>query len=243
MGIIATPLGSLLSLIYNLVDSYGLAIVIFTIIVKMCLYPLYSKQIKSTARMAEVQPKMLEIQKKYQNDQEMLNAKMMEFYKEEKFNPMGGCLPMIIQMPIIFALFALLRNPITYMGGSEEMLLAVHEPFLWINDLSQPDLWILPIAAGISTFISFSMTQSQNAATAQAGAVASTQGMMKMMKYVFPVMIVFMGRSFPAGLTIYWFLNTVIQIFFNLHFNRMKKKMLGQAPKKVKIKKVKRKED
>ncbi len=225
IGVIAKPMGWLLEQIYSLIGVYGLALVVLTLIVKLCLYPLYATQIKSTARMASIQPKVKEIQAKYANDKETMNLKMMELYKEEKFNPMGGCLPMLIQMPIIFGLFALLRNPMLYLS-SNDMLMAVHENFIWISDLSQPDPWILPIAAGITTFISFSQTQAQ-----QAGSEASAQmaPMMKMMKYFFPIMIVLMGRSFPAGLTIYWFFGQVIQIFFNLHLNKVREKIKAEA--------------
>lgn len=228
IGLIAVPLGWLLSFIYSLLNDYGITLVIFTILVKGCLYPLYAAQIKSTAGMADIQPKMQALQRKYANDKETLNIKMMELYKEEKFNPMGGCLPMVIQMPIIFGLFALLRNPMAYIS-SDSMLLAIHESFLWIMDLSQPDLWILPIAAGVTTFISFSQTQSQQ------GSVNNQMApMMNMMKYFFPVMIVWMGRSFPAGLTIYWFIGTLVQIGFNFRLNRLRKKMKEESEKKRK---------
>ena len=242
MGVIAKPLGIFLGFIYNLVGSYGLAIVIFTVIVKCCLYPLYATQIKSTMMMASVQPKMQEIQRKYANDQQMQQQKMMELYKEEGYNPMSGCLPLIIQLPIIYALFELLRNPLLYLGDSDAMILAVHEAFLWIQDLSQPDLWILPIAAGVSTYFSFTMTQQQTAAAPQANGM-DMNGMMKAMKYVFPIMIIFMGRSFPAGLTVYWFLNTAIQILFNIRFNSMRRKVAAGIPLNAKkVKKAKDKE-
>ncbi|MFV0518112.1 MAG: YidC/Oxa1 family membrane protein insertase [Aminipila sp.] len=228
IGFIAVPLGWLLSFIYNLVDNYGITLIIFTVFVKGCLYPLYATQIKSTAVMADIQPKMQALQKKYANDKETLNIKMMELYKEEKFNPMGGCLPMLIQMPIIFGLFALLRNPMAYIS-SDSMILAIHESFLWIMDLSQPDLWILPILAGATTFISFSQTQSQ-----QGGANNQMAPMMNIMKYIFPVTIVLMGRSFPAGLTIYWFIGTLVQIGFNFRLNRLRKKMKEESEKRRK---------
>lgn len=228
IGFIAIPLGWLLSTIYGLVDNYGITLIIFTILVKGCLYPLYATQIKSTAAMSDLQPKMKALQKKYANDKETLNVKMMELYKEEKFNPMGGCLPMLIQMPIIFGLFALLRNPMAYIS-SDSILIAIHESFLWIMDLSQPDLWILPIAAGVTTFISFSQTQSQ-----QGAANNQMAPMMNMMKYFFPVMIVWMGRSFPAGLTVYWFIGTLVQIGFNFRLNRLRKKMKEESEKKRK---------
>lgn len=226
IGWVAQPLGMLLSFLYGFFDNYGITIVVFTIIVKACLFPLYADQIKHSARMADVQPKMQALQKKYANDKEMLNIKMMELYKEEKFNPMRGCLPMVIQMPIIFGLFALLRNPTNFIS-SNTMLMAIHEAFIWIPDLSQPDPWVLPILAGFSTFISFSQTQSQTAM----GDNNSMGGMMKMMKYFFPITIVWMGRSFPAGLTIYWFVGTVIQIFQTMGLNKWKKSLTSKEKK------------
>ena len=171
---------------------------------------------------------MAELQRKYAGDKETLNIKMAELYKEEKFNPMGGCLPMLIQMPIIMALFALLRKPMAYMAD-DSMLFAVHEGFLWIMDLSQPDKWILPILAGIATFIAFSLNQQQTDVT---GAAAAQNGMMKMMKYVFPLMIVLMGRSFPAGLAVYWALGQVMQIFFNIHLKSVRNKLKEESKKK-----------
>lgn len=130
---------------------------------------------------------------------------------------------MLIQMPIIFGLFALLRNPTNFIE-SNSMLMAVHEAFLWMPDLSQPDPWVLPVLAGFSTFISFSQTQNQTSLGDN-----SMASMMKMMKYFFPITIVWMGRSFPAGLTIYWFVGTVIQIFQTMGLNRWKKKLTTKS--------------
>jgi YidC/Oxa1 family membrane protein insertase len=195
---------------------------VLTLIVKFCLYPLYAMQIKSTARMSEIQPKMQELQRKYGNDREMLNQKTMELYQAENYNPMSGCLPMIIQMPIILGLFVLLRNPLYYIDAPQ-MLMAVHESFLWINDLSQPDPWILPIAAGIATFISYAQTTSNTMPNTSG---VDMSGMTKGMKYIFPIMILLMGRSFPAGLTIYWCLGQVIQIFFNIRIMKMRKAIM-----------------
>ena len=232
LGVIAEPLGWLLSFLYGFINNYGITIIIFTIIVKMCLYPLYIKQTKSMARMSEVQPKMLALQRKYATDKETVNIKMAELYKEEKFNPMGGCLPMLIQMPIIMGLFALLRQPMEYMTNDDTMLFAVHEEFLWIMDLSQPDKWILPILAGIATFIAFSMNQQQQEEAT--GTAAQMNGMMKMMKYIFPIMIVWMGRSFPSGLALYWALGQIMQIFFNIHLKSVRNKLKEESKKKKK---------
>ena len=232
MSFLAKPLGWLLTWTYDFIGNYGIALVILTAAVKFALYPLYKKQILSMSRMAEVAPKMTEIQRKYANDRQLQQQKMMELQKEEGYNPMAGCLPMIVQMIVIFGLFALLRNPIQFMGDSSGMIFAVHESFLWIQDLSQPDKWILPIAAGVATYFSFTMTQKAQGGDAANAAMGGAQGMMKSMKYIFPVMIVLMARSYPAGLAIYWFFGQVIQIFFNLRFNALKKKLKEEREKK-----------
>ena len=232
IGFIAEPLGMLLSFLYGLIQNYGITLLVFTLIVKICLYPLYAKQIKSTVRMSEMQPLMQELQRKYANDKETLNMKTMELYRKEKFNPASGCLPALLQMPIIFGLFALLRNPMRYMAENDSMFLAIHEAFLWVNDLSQPDPWILPVAAGLTTFISFTQSEMQNKGMSNTNAMMAP--MMKTMKYFFPVMITVMGRTFPGGLTIYWFFGMTIQILFNIHLNKVKKKLRAESEKKRK---------
>jgi YidC/Oxa1 family membrane protein insertase len=213
----------LLSAIYDFLGHYGFTIIIFTLIVRILLFPLYANQVKHSAKMAEVQPKMQALQKQYASDKETLNLKMQELYREEKFNPMMGCLPMLIQLPIIWGLFSLLRNPTAYLPDTE-MWIASHEQFFWIPDLSQPDQWILPILAGVSTFFSFTMTQQQQPTGGEIGNQMAP--MMKMMRYFFPIMIVWMGRSFPAGLTIYWFVGTVVQILQTQILNKLKKRMI-----------------
>ena len=235
MGLLAKPLGWLLTLLYDLVGNYGICLIIVTLIVKLALYPVYKKQIFSTAGMMDIQPKMQELQRKYANDKETLNQKMAELYKEEGFNPMGGCLPMIVQMFVIMGLFGLLRNPMLYIAD-ESMYFAIHERFRWIEDLSQPDLWILPIAAGVATFFSFWMNQQTNPNANSA--VASGNIMNVIMKYFFPIMIVWLARTYPSGLAIYWFMSQFIQIFFNLRFNMLRKALKEKnKPSKKKKKK------
>ena len=231
MGILAKPLGLLLSWLYELIGSYGIALIIVTVIVKLCLYPVYAKSIKSTMKMTEVQPKIQEIQQKYAKDRELMNEKMTELYKEEGVSMYGGCLPMVVQMIVIMGLFALLRNPMAYID-SDSMLFAIHEPFLWIQDLAQPDKWILPIMAAVATFIATLMSQN---ATAGANA-QQTKMMNSIMKYFFPVMILWMARSYPAGLAIYWFGSQLIQIFYNMRFAKMRKE---SAEKRAKASKKK----
>ena len=230
LTVIAKPLLWILELLYGLIGNYGIAIIVLTLIVKLCLYPLYIKQTKSMAKMSTVQPKMQALQNRYANDKEMLNVKMAELYKEEGFNPMSGCLPMIIQMPIIMGLFALLRNPLMYMDEeSSSMIFAFHEKFLWIDDLSQPDKWILPIIAGVATFIAFTMNrllQDNGGADAQAQQMNS---MMKMMQYIFPLMILWLARTYPSGLSVYWAVSQIIQIGFNIHLTTIRKKIRKEA--------------
>ena len=224
----------LLTWIYDFIGNYGLALLVFTILIKGVMYPLYAKQIKTTMNMSKMQPKIKEIQQKYAKDKALMNQKMAELYKEEGGSMYGGCLPMLIQMIVIMGLFALLRNPMNYIS-SDKMLFAIHESFLWIPDLAQPDKWVLPIIAGIATFLATYFSQTNQ----MSGPNADQMKMMtKMMKYVFPVMILLMARSYPAGLALYWSLNQIIQIFYNIRFAKMKKKMSGESKKKRKAKAV-----
>ena len=231
MGIIAKPIGYLLALIYKLVGNYGISLIILTVIVKLVLYPFYAKQIKSTANMSDMSEKAKEIQNRYANDKEKMNEEMQKLYAETGFNPMSGCLPMLIQFPIIMGLFALLRNPMEYMPDDPSLMFANHESFLWIKDLAQPDLWILPIAAGLATFFAFSMNSAMN--MTQPGANPGQQKAMNaIMKYFFPLSILWLARSYPAGLAIYWAGGQFMQIFFNLRINKIKDQMNAEKEKK-----------
>ena len=231
MGIIAKPIGYLLALIYRLVGNYGISLIILTVIVKLVLYPMYAKQIKSTANMSDMSEKAKEIQNRYANDKEKMNEEMQKLYAETGFNPMSGCLPMLIQFPIIMGLFALLRNPMKYMPDDPTLMFANHESFLWIKDLAQPDLWILPIAAGLATFFAFSMNSAMT--MQQPGANPGQQKAMNaIMKYFFPLSILWLARSYPAGLAIYWAGGQFMQIFFNIRINKIKDQMNAEKEKK-----------
>ena len=231
MGFIAKPIGYLLALIYKLVGNYGISLIILTVIVKLVLYPLYAKQIKSTANMSDMSEKSKEIQRRYANDKEKMNEEMQKLYAESGFNPMSGCLPMLIQFPIIMGLFALLRNPMKYMPDDPSLMFANHESFLWIKDLAQPDLWILPIAAGLATFFAFSMNSAMQ--MQQPGANPGQQKAMNaIMKYFFPLSILWLARSYPAGLAIYWAGGQFMQIFFNIRINKIKDQMNAEKEKK-----------
>ncbi len=124
LNFIAEPLGRFLYWIYGGVNNYGLALIIFTIIVRAAMVPLTLKQYKSTAQMQKVQPLLQEIQRKYANDKEKLNQETMKLYQEHKINPAGGCLPLLIQMPILFALWQVIARPLKFMIGLTDDKLA-----------------------------------------------------------------------------------------------------------------------
>jgi len=209
---IAEPLGKLLFYIYNMVNSYGLSIVIFTIIVKLVLMPLTLKQSKSMKDMQELNPKIKELQKKYGKDKQKLNEKTMELYKEHKVNPFGGgCLPLLVQLPILFALFQVLREPQQYVFPPE-IYETVEKSFLWIADLSatssftesmtDPIMWVLPLLAAATTYY-------QSKMVAPKGGDNPSQSTMTVMM---PLMIGYFSFSFPAGVTLYWVLSNLFQI-------------------------------
>lgn len=175
------------------IGNYGLAIILFTIILKIILYPLTLKQMKSMYLMQKLAPQIKEIQNKYKTkDPQKMQQKMMELYKEHNVNPMAGCLPLLIQMPILFALFTALRN-FQYVNVEDAS-------FLWIQNLSQinngpnigVDLYLMALLAAITTFIQSKLTTSM------------TDPTQRMMLYIMPIMIAYFATKVPAGLALYW---------------------------------------
>ena len=209
---LARIIGYLMKTIYGLVNNYGLSIILLTFVVRIILLPLYNKQNKYTAAMQDLQPKINEIQTRYAADRNTMNDKLNDVYAQAGISPLSGCLPMLIQPPIILGLFELLRNPLSYMIGSG-MAAAVHESFLWVPDLCQPDNWILPILAGITTYFTSASTSA-----------GDTTGAMAAMKYFFPIMLFLMGRTFPSGLALYWSVGNVFTMIQSFYFMEKKKK-------------------
>ncbi|KAB3526246.1 YidC/Oxa1 family membrane protein insertase [Alkaliphilus serpentinus] len=207
MDILVKPLGALLKMIFDLIGNYGLSIIVFTVIVKLAMLPLTMKQTKSMKKIQEIQPQLKVLQEKYKNDQEKLNIKSVELYKENNVSLYGGCLPLLIQLPIIIALFTVLRNPIDY-GFTQE---AIEGGFLWIANLSLADPWILPFIAGFTTYLTSTTTSDTS------NQQSSTQ---IVTKYIMPAMIFWWGRSFPAGLTLYWGISNLFQLAQQLFINQ-----------------------
>jgi YidC/Oxa1 family membrane protein insertase len=211
---IAVPLGKLLFYIYDIVNSYGLSIVVFTILVKLILLPLTIKQTKSMKQMQDLNPKIKALQKKYGHDKQKLNEKTIELYRQHNVNPFAsGCLPILIQLPVLFALFQVLRLPEVYVF-TPETYEKVGKSFLWIKDLSasssfsDPISYILPILAAATTYYQSKMVTPKNA-----------EGSQSTMNVVMPLMIGYFSFSFPAGVTLYWVLSNLFQIvqqFFGL---------------------------
>ncbi|HHV25602.1 YidC/Oxa1 family membrane protein insertase [Anaerosalibacter bizertensis] len=222
----AKPLGALLKLVFDLVSKigtepehisfYAIAIIITTIIFKFILLPIGLKQTKSMSKMQKIQPELKELQDKYKDDPQTLQAKTMKIYKENNVNPFSGCLILIIQLPIILGFFKALRDPITYVFKDPKMYEALNKVFLWIPNLEKPDpyMWGLPLLAGLTTFLQSRLMSSQAAPNDQA---ASTQ---KTMNIILPLMIWWSARAFPAGLALYWTISNTFQIVQQIITNR-----------------------
>lgn len=223
LGFFAKIIGWVLTELYGIIDNYGISIIVLTLLIRLVLVPLYAKQMSYSAKMGAVSEEVKEIQTRYAADRARMNEELQKVYQENNINPTSGCLPLLVQMPIILGLFQLLRNPLTHMP-SPEMVAAVHEGFLWVKDLCQPDNWILPLLAGISTYFTFSLSPGQEAA-----------GAMNSMKYFYPVLIFMIGRSFPAGLALYWAVGNAFTIFQNVFLNKKNKKkaLRKEAEQKV----------
>jgi YidC/Oxa1 family membrane protein insertase len=190
--------------------SGGLAIVIFTLIVKTILLPLTVKSVRSTMAMQELQPKIKDLQKRYGKDRQKISEETLRLYADHGVNPASGCLPMLAQMPVFFALFFAIRN----LSGRRDGYFA--EGFLWIQDLSAADHWdilfipIVPIAilAGIFQFIQMRMSRPAN----QGPVRDPQQAMMQTMMNFMPLMVVVFGWNFASGVVIYWAVQSLYSV-------------------------------
>ncbi|HIB46418.1 MAG TPA: membrane protein insertase YidC [Candidatus Lambdaproteobacteria bacterium] len=204
LEVLAGPLLDLLRMIYGYVGNYGVAIIILTIIVRLVLFPLTYKGMKSMKRMQQLSPRMKKLQAKYKNNKEKLNKEMMGLYRKNRVNPLGGCLPMLLQLPVFFALYSSLSSAVELR----------HAPFiLWISDLSQPDgLGITPLLMGASMYF-------QQKLTPQTAMMDSTQAkVMQMLPFIFTIFTF----TFPSGLTLYWVTSNILSIAQQQIINRIK---------------------
>lgn len=203
-GFLARPLLALLKVFHGAVGNYGIAIILLTVLIKILFYPLTRKSFTAMKDMQRIQPKLEALKKKHEKDRDRLNREMMTLYRTEGINPLGGCLPMLLQIPVFFALYQVLLNSIELR----------HAPLaLWVNDLSAPEhlfsislggfdlpFRLLPLVMGVTMVLQQKMTPSTMDKAQQ-------QIMM-----IMPVMFTFMFWGFPSGLVLYWLVNNVISI-------------------------------
>ncbi len=203
-SILARPLFWVLKFFYGLVHNYGIAIIILTVLVRIPFIPLVNKGQKSMKKLQDIQPKMAEIREKYKKDPQKMQQELMGLYKKHKVNPMGGCLPMVLQIPVFFALYKVLLIAIELRGA----------PFaLWIHDLSVKDpYYVLPIIMGVTMVIQQKMTPS------------TMDPRQQKLMMLMPIFFTFLFLSFPSGLVIYWLANNVLSIAQQFYVNKKAEK-------------------
>ena len=204
--------------LYGLIPNYGVVVVLFAVLIKAITYPLMAKQLRSTKKMQEIQPELSKIKLKYKHDPALQQQKMSALFQENGVNPLAGCLPMLVQFPVLIAVFMVFRNTIVFRG----------EPFfLWITDLSSPDtlfvvgsipINVLPFLMSLSMFY----TMKASTAAQSSGGDPAQEATQKMMKYMFPGMMFFLFYAFPSGLNLYYLCFNVIQIIQQKIINKEK---------------------
>ena len=200
--VLAAPLFWLLKWLHGLVHNWGWSIVLLTILIKSAFYPLNHASARSMAKMKVIAPKLKKLQESYANDKQQLQIKMMELYKTEKINPLGGCLPIVVQIPVFIALYWVLLSAVELR----------HAPWIgWIHDLSAPDpYYVLPVVYAITAYLQVRLSPTPIQDPVQAK-------VMQIMPVAFSVMFIF----FPSGLVLYWLINNSLQIFQQWHMNRV----------------------
>ncbi len=199
-SILAIPLLWVMKLFYSVFHNYGVAIIFLTIITRIPFIPIINKGMTSMKKVQDIQPKMTEIREKYKKDPKRMNQELMALYKKNKVNPFGGCLPILLQIPVFFALFKILSISIELRNA----------PFiLWITDLSVKDpYYILPIIMGATMVLQQKMTPSTMD--------PKQQKLMMLM----PVVFTFLFLTFPSGLVIYWLINNILGIAQQFYMNK-----------------------
>lgn len=199
---------SIMILLYGLIPNYGVVVVLFAVLIKLVTYPLMAKQLRSSKKMQEISPIMNNIKIKYKNNPTLQQQKMAALFQEHKINPLAGCLPLLIQMPVLMSVFMVFRNTIEFRGESF---------VFWINDLSAADtlfsfggipINILPFLMSASMYY----TMKLSSASQPAGGDPAQEATQQMMKYMFPGMMFFLFYSFPSGLNLYYLCFNIMQI-------------------------------
>ena len=198
--------------LHKYIANYSLILILFALLVKVVFYPLTIKSTNSQIKMQKVQPLMKEIQTKYKDEPQKLQQEMLALYKEHKVNPLSGCLPMLVQMPVLIGLYYVFRDTIEFRGA---------EAFWWINDLSQADpFYVWPVLMGLTTVLQQKLSPTP------------VDPKMKPMMYMMPAMMVFIFLNFPSGLVIYYTFMNFFQMGQTIYINW---KYHGVAPGKKKV--------
>ncbi len=209
---LAKPLMIVLNFFYKYIHNYGIAIILLTLLIKLIFYPLTQKSYESMKKMKDLQPHIMRIKEQYKNDKAKLNQEIMQLYKKYKVNPFGGCLPMIIQIPVFFALYKALLNSIELRHAP----FISHIPFtdkIWLVDLSVKDpYYITPILMGLSMFVQQKMTPTGGDA------------MQEKLMYFMPIFLTFLFLNFPSGLVVYWLANNILSIVQQYMVNKKMEK-------------------
>jgi len=227
------PILNLLVFLYNIIPGHdiGLAIILMTIVIKLILLPLSKQSIKSQKALQELQPKIEEIKKKYANKEEQGRA-MMQLYKQEKVNPFSSCLPLLIQLPFLWAVFRVFRDglnnhSLNYVYSFISRPEAINSVSLGLVDLAKPNA-VLAVLAGLAQFWQAKMMTTKRPEVRANG--AKDEDMMavmnKQMLYFMPVLTVVIGLSFPGGLTLYWFVTTLLTALQQLYLFKKKEKAI-----------------
>jgi YidC/Oxa1 family membrane protein insertase len=203
--VIAAPLFWLLKWLHGMIGNWGWSIIVMTIMIKGAFYPLNAAAARSMGKMKLVAPKMKALQEQYANDKQQLQMKMMELYRQEKINPLGGCLPIVVQIPVFIALYWVLLSAVELR----------HAPWIgWIQDLSAPDpFYILPVLYAITAWLQVKLSPTPITDPVQAK-------VFQIMPIAFSVLFIF----FPSGLVLYWLVNNILQIGQQWQVNRMLEK-------------------
>lgn len=219
LNFIAHLLLSLLMFLYGIVRNWGVAIILFSLAIYFALFPLSLKQFKSMRQMQAIQPLLEKLREKYKDDQQRFAREQMALFKEHNINPLGGCLPLLLQIPIFITLYQVLTRTVSLKGAG----------FLWMKDLSLPDrLFILPISLPLigneinilPAIMSAGMVfQQKFTSMPQTGQAAEQQ---KIMMFFMPIMMFFIFYKIPAGVNLYWVMNSILMMAFQVQF--MKKK-------------------
>ncbi len=243
--ILYQPIFNLFVGIYDIIPGHdvGLVILLITILIRLALYPSTSKSIKAQRNMQELQPKMNAIKKKYKDDKQKQTQEIMALYKNNKVNPMSSCLPMLIQLPILIALYMVLRDGLASTNIAQNLYSFIPDPgeinpiSFGFFDLSKPN-YILAVLAGLAQFVQ-AKTLSRQQPPKEAGEGGKDENMMAMMNkqmlYFMPILTVIIGLQLPAGLTLYWFFSTVLMATQQIILNKKDKKEDDEKKVKVQI--------